>query len=231
VVATFKKPQRLRAVSKIFPGSWGPSRSIAAETYVEKLESAVEGTYFSVGKKPFKRNSKKDWAAILRSAQAARFSEIPEDVYIRYHRGIAILTIAIRNIAVESSTNVFVVRSAKFFYGATATGKSHTAWEEAGADAYSKDPGSRWWCGYRGQKNVIVDEFRGIIAVHHLLRWLDKYPLTVETKGGSVPLVAERFWFCSNLTLRECYSQLDNISYHALERRFEIKEFINKVDC
>ena len=36
----------------------------------------------------------------------------------------------------------------KVFWGDTGSGKSHTAWEEAGVAAYSKDPTTKWWDGY-----------------------------------------------------------------------------------
>lgn len=108
------------------------------------------------------------------------------------------------------------------FWGPTGTGKSHRAWEEAGVEAYSKDPRTKFWCGYRGQRNVIVDEFRGAIDIAHILRWTDKYPCRVETKGGTAPLLAESFWFTSNLEPTCWYPGLDELSYEALARRLEI---------
>jgi len=63
-----------------------------------------------------------------------------------------------------------MVRTCWVYWGRTGTGKSRRAWDEAGVDAYPKDPRTKFWCGYFGQANVIIDEFRGGIDVAHLLR-------------------------------------------------------------
>lgn len=52
------KQQRLSWLRERWPGiHWEPTRSVAAESYVWKDETAVEGTRFELGNKPFKRNS------------------------------------------------------------------------------------------------------------------------------------------------------------------------------
>lgn len=97
-------------------------------------------------------------------------------------------------------------------------GKSHRAWD-AYPEAYSKDPRSKWWNGYKGEKVVIFDEFRGGIDIAHILRWTDKYPVQVETKGGSAVLRAERVIFTSNLHPHDWYPTIDQETLAALERR------------
>lgn len=58
------------------------TRSEAAEQYVWKEETAVEGTKFEYGSKPLCRNSKKDWIKIKENAQLGLLDEIPEDVFV-----------------------------------------------------------------------------------------------------------------------------------------------------
>lgn len=72
---------------------------------------------------------------------------------------------------------------------------------------------------------VIIDEFRGDIDISHLLRWFDRYPVIVEVKGSSAPLIAENIWITSNLHPSNWYPLLDSVTYAALERRLEITEF------
>jgi len=69
---------------------------------------------------------------------------------------------------------------------------------------------------------VVIDEFRGDIDISHLLRWLDRYPVVVEIKGSSTPLVAEKIWITSNLHPTAWYPNLDPLTYAALERRLNI---------
>jgi len=118
-----------------------------------------------------------------------------------------------------------MVRTCSVFWGRSGSGKSRRAWEEAGDTAYSKDPRTKWWDGYMGQENVIIDEFRGQIGVEHLLKWLDRYPCTVEEKGGQIALCATRFWICSNLPVEQWYPGLDQDTLAALRRRLNVTHF------
>jgi len=92
-------------------------------------------------------------------------------------------------------------------------------------DAYPKAPSTKWWDGYRGHKNVVIDEFRGEVGIGHLLRWFDRYPVLVEVKGGSVVLKATHFWITSNLSPDAWYPNLDEETKSALKRRLNITHF------
>jgi len=211
--------QRRSAVIKTFgPFHVEPTKSKAAEDYVWKDASAVPGTRFELGVRPFKRNNAKDWAAIYRDAKLGKFDDIPPDVLIRNYGNL-------KRISVENACPVAIEKVCYVFWGATGTGKSRTAWEEATFDAYPKDPMSKFWDGYRGQKHVVIDEFRGTIGISHLLRWLDRYPLLVEVKGSSVVCCANKVWITSNLHPRDWYPDMDQLTIDALLRRLTIREF------
>lgn len=219
LVAVLSSQSRLSFIKKIFGDCCHaePTKSRASEDYVWKDDTCVQGTRFELGARKFNRSDSKDWAAILESAKTGDLSQIPPDVVIRsYHN--------LKRIGVDhlrpSSREVFV----SVFVGPTGTGKSHTAWLEAGLGAYPKDPLSKFWDGYSGQENVVIDEFRGTVSISHLLRWLDRYPVIVEVKGGSTVLRARRFWITSNLQPRFWYPELDTLTRDALLRRLSIVE-------
>lgn len=90
--------------------------------------------------------------------------------------------------------NVFVV----WIYGVTGVGKSHyanTRWP----NAYRKTPNIKWWHRYQLEEKVIIDEMGpGCVDLSYWLTWLDKWPVTVETKGGDIPLHADSFIITSN---------------------------------
>jgi len=111
------------------------------------------------------------------------------------------------------------------FWGRTGTGKSRRAWDEAGLEAYAKDPATKWWCGYEGQSAVVIDEFRGHINIDHLLRWLDRHPVQLEKKGGRCVLKATRFYITSNMDPRNWYLGLDSATVDALMRRLNITHY------
>lgn len=220
ILVAFKKKTRLRGVKAIFGQQCHAelARSSAAVDYVWKEDTRVDGSQFEFGRLAFKRNSRTDWDAVRALALAGSFNDIPADVYIRYYGNV-------RRIFADHARPVAMVRTCKAFIGPTGTGKSKLAWEQAGEDAYVKNPTTKWFDGYSGQRNVILDEFRGDINISHLLRWLDRYPVTVEIKGSSMPLAATSFWICSNLSVREWYPLIDDATMDALMRRIEVINF------
>lgn len=194
-----------------------PTRSRAAEAYVHKEETR-DGEPFEFGQKPFNRNSGTDWARVKELAKGGQLDMVPADVYVRYYRTLV-------TIAADHSCPVGMEKDVFVFYGRTGTGKSRRAWDEAGPNAYSKDPRSKFWCGYRDHEHVVIDEFRGGIDISHLLRWLDRYPVNVEIKGSSKPLKAKKIWITSNLHPMNWYIEMDRETKDALLRRLQITEF------
>lgn len=214
VLLVLSRQCRRKFVCSIYPGGhWEPSRSSAANDYVWKEDTRIAGTQFEMGSLPVNRSNSKDWDAIRSSATSGNLDAIPSDIFVRcYHQ--------LRSIGQDSVRPVGHVRSCYVFWGATGTGKSRRAWEEAGTSCYSKDPRTKWWDGYQGEEHVVIDEFRGVIDISHLLRWFDRYPVRVERKGGSLPLSATTFWITSNLAPIAWYPELDVATWNALERRF-----------
>jgi len=69
------------------------------------------------------------------------------------------------------------------------------------------------------------DEFRGGIDIGHLLRWLDRYPVIVEVKGGATALAARKIWITSNIAPIAWYPELDAETFAALRRRLQVTHF------
>lgn len=114
------------------------------------------------------------------------------------------------------------------YWGKSRAGKTHRAFEEAGDDVYIKNPNTKWWDGYRGESNVIIDEFTGLVNISYLLSWFDKYPCNVEVKGSQRSLRATKFWITSNLPPKDWFPQATESQLEALMNRFTIiEEFKN----
>jgi hypothetical protein len=112
--------------------------------------------------------------------------ELPEQ-FIKYHRGIE-RCIQTRGSSRNFKTKVF------WYYGATGTGKSRAACDEAPC-AYWKDPSHHWWDGYEYQEDVIIDDYRAdYCKFSALLRLFDRYPLQIQVKGGTRDFVAKRIF-------------------------------------
>lgn len=194
------------------------TRSVAAEEYVWKDESSVVGTRFELGRKLFQRNNVEHWDAVWELAKAGKLEEVDSAIRVQHYR-------TLRAIRADYSLPVGMVRTCRVYWGATGTGKSRRAWEEAGSEAYPKDPQTKFWCGYQGQENVVIDEFRGSISVSHFLRWLDRYPVNVEVKGSSLPLQAKQVWITSNQSPDDWWPDIDHLTLAAVKRRMVITQF------
>lgn len=225
ILVSFQSKKSLPQVRELFGDSVHAelSRSEASAAYVWKEDTRIDGTQFELGEKPFKRADPKDWERIWEHAQRGELMRIPADIRINSYR-------TLRAISADYAKPVGMERTCYLFWGATGTGKSKLAWEQAGMEAYCKDPNSKFWCGYSGQPHVVIDEFRGRIDVSHLLRWLDRYPCNVEIKGSSVPLCATTIWITTNLELERWYPELDPATYDALKRRLVITHFRNLIN-
>lgn len=218
VLVIFKTAVRLSAVRKSFEGHFEITRSEAASQYVWKEATRVADSQFEIGVLPMRRNNATDWETIRKQAEEGNLQAIPPDIYIRCYNQL-------RRISSDNAKCVAMERTCFVFWGRTGTGKSRRAWDEAGMEAYSKDPQTKWWDGYQGQQNVVIDEFRGAISISHLLRWLDRYPVRVECKGSAMPFVSSKIWITSNLDPRNWYADLDAASLSALLRRLNITHF------
>lgn len=218
VVVAFSKKMSKSAVTKFFgPVHAELTVSARANTYVGKEETRA-GPTFELGAKPIIRSSKPDWESVWTAAQSGDLARIPASIRVVSYR-------TIRAIGSDFSVAVGMVRQTFVFWGPTGTGKSRSAWDEAGDRAYAKCPRTKFWDGYQSEESVVIDEFRGGFDVSHLLRWTDRYPVRVEVKGSSRPLHAKRIFITSNLDPRRWYPELDPDTLDALMRRLTITYF------
>lgn len=220
ILAICKKKLRLRALKEIFGPECHaePSRSDAANEYVWKEDTRVPNTQFELGAIPLHRGNSADWDAIRSAAQRGELATIPGDVYVRYYGNL-------KRIATDNCQPLAIEREVLVYWGPTGVGKSRRAWDEAGINAYPKDPRSKFWDGYRDHEHVVIDEFRGDIDISHILRWFDRYPVIVEVKGSALVFKAKRIWITSNIPPSEWYPTLDAATKDALMRRLTIIHF------
>ena len=92
-----------------------------------------------------------------------------------------------------------------WIYGPTGTGKSKLA-KSMAPRAYWKNSRHKWWNGYGGTEDIIIDDFRGSnLKFDELLRLLDEYPLDVETKGGTRWIRSKRIFITTPRNPQETY--------------------------
>lgn len=122
-----------------------------------------------------------------------------------------------------------------WFYGSTGTGKSLRAYEMSDpTDRWVSMDSLKWWDGYDGHADVIIDDFRASdCTMKYLLRVLDRYEMTVEVKGGSTQLRARRIFITAPKHPKKMYNNIDGNMDNAIEqllRRIDyIREFKGQV--
>lgn len=93
-----------------------------------------------------------------------------------------------------------------YITGASGIGKSRRARELCSDDVYTKSNGTKWWNGYDGHEDVIIDDFRDSWwSLTYMLGILDRYPFELEYKGGSRQLLCKRIVITSIKKLDELY--------------------------
>jgi hypothetical protein len=121
-----------------------------------------------------------------------------------------------------------------WIWGPSGIGKSSYIREAVrDKDVYWKSADNKWWQGYDGHKVVVMDDFRASwCTFNKLLEILDNYPCTVENKGGSRQLLAERIYVSSihppELIYPDMVLQLEPIAQ--LTRRIDLSVNLREKD-
>lgn len=218
-VVCFNKKVRLGGVKAVLGQTVHAelSRSSAANDYVCKDETS-QGRRWEYGSLPLKRNSRTDWDSVWNDAVRGDLSSINAQIKVCHYNSL-------RKIAMDHMQAEGIEKKVNVFVGETKMGKSRKAWDEAGLDAYPKIPSTKFWDGYQGQLHVVIDEFTGQIDITHMLRWLDRYPVLVETKGSGTVLKAKEIWITSNHHPTDWYPTASKVQVDALLRRLDVTVF------
>jgi len=170
---------------------------------------------------------------LKRTTSVKQVAEQMTATYVRYHRGFQ----ATWELLYDSPRNRDVQPVVLVLWGATGTGKTKRAYELAskhqeatGLSFYVKNSSNHWWQAYKGEKVVILDEFCGQSPIGELLKWLDRYPLIVEFKGGSVQLQAFKWIITSNYHPDQWYCQGLADHQAALKRRITTVVEVKSLD-
>lgn len=162
---------------------------------------------------------------VISGVSIASIAEQHPTTFIKYSRGIRELKLAVsKPYRRESHCGIWLV-------GEPGCGKSHYA-QENYPDAYKK-PQNKWFDGYSGEKEIVLEDLDTGMLSHLIKIWSDKWACTGETKGGTVHLTHDVFVVTSNYTIEELVPKKrvgtqehdDHAMIGALLRRFAVKSF------
>lgn len=160
-------------------------------------------------------------ALIAGGAKKRKIAEEMPEMVVKYSRGIEAL-LSWRSGWREWKTEVF------WFYGPTGTGKSHRA-NAMAPSAYMKMKANKWWDGYEGEEDVIIEDYRcDFSTFSELLVLFDKYRLRIEYKGGSQPMLAKRIFITTPKSPQETWASRTEEDVAQLMRRIENIYYFNQ---
>lgn len=223
----FSKKKTFAFVSKIFPGSHvepakgSPQQNI---TYCTKSETRKPDTvpyHFGTAPEQGRRTDIRDAIDLVRGGGGRReLFESNPIIFFRYPTLVSITKILsatnYRQEALQRSQQAECI----LLYGPPGLGKSTLA-TKLFPKAYHK-PSGKWFDGYEGQREIILDDFTGAdMCCGDFKRLVDVQPLSVEVKGGFVDVVSDFFVVTSNFFPEKWWSDevLSRHRVEAIERR------------
>lgn len=193
-------------------------------TFNEAIEYCTkDGVYSEFGTRPIDPKQKGEgerarWLKIIKLAKAGRGTDLADEfpgVYIRQYRTLLQITKDHLKMPLDIDGPG---RVGVWIWGPAGTGKSRMArfnWPDAYKKQYNK-----WWDGYTGQENVIMDEMEkeGSMFGHHLKIWTDRYAFMGEVKGGNLAMRPKQFIVTSNYSIDDIFQEPELNA--AIKRRF-----------
>jgi len=189
-----------------------------------------DGDFFEDGERPASKAERAEragdaeksrWAEARLAARAGNFEAIPDDLFTRFDKFYE------RENKRHKPVPETLPHTSRHFwvYGTTGTGKSYSArmvGQHLGWRTFIKCAESKWWDGYDGEELVIIDDFDKyqVRDGGNMKRWLDIYPVPVQTKGGMMMIRPKCIIITSNYSPDEIWQ--DSQTLAPIERRVNL---------
>lgn len=214
----FRGAKTRSAVSKLIPRAWVAARS--PKSSPQNARNYIVGPYSKNGKeKPFnkdavevgtipkqgERNDLKDFADAIKAGKRGRdISEDHLEVVAKYPRLEQRLINEDNFARACQQWRDGLAPEVHVYWGAPGTGKTRIAADKFGVENIftlsfgDGCSGSIWWDGYQSQDIIVIDDYSGEFNYRFLLRFLDRYPVRLQIKGGYTFRVATKIYITSN---------------------------------
>ena len=224
----FKNARVFNSVKKMLPRAHLEKSKGDANSNV--VYCSKDGDFLEWGDRPISAKRKGEaekerWVAIVNDAKEGNIDELSDrepKVFLQYYSTLKKIAIQYGQLPPDLTDPCGV-----WIWGPPGVGKSFKARADY-PGAYYK-PCNKWWDGYQGQENVIMDDFDKVHHVlgHHLKIWSDAYAFLMEIKGGSWTARPMNIVITSNYHPDEIWTDPSLLS--AIIRRFKIIHIADKL--
>lgn len=181
-----------------------------------------DGKFIEEGERPLSQDEKGQkatamWKCIAEHAKSGDLDTISllyPKVYVSQFSSLQRISASFPNRPSDLSHTAGI-----WIHGISGCGKSHLV-RGLGFEYYDKLL-NKWWCGYRSEPIVIIDDADPKNSEHLqglFKRWADKYSFTAEIKGSSVSLRPPVVVFTSQYSIEACFPGCSE-TIEALTRR------------
>lgn len=213
----FKKTKRLSGCKKWLPGAHfelAKGTNDEASDYCKK-----DGDFTEIGDLPADTSEakKRQWEQVVQWAREGTIETNDPEVYVKYNRFCERERAKHRKLERLESTCGY------WIYGPSGTGKTTAVMDLLGQETIYDKGVNKWWDGYDDEENVLIDDVtaeNGKFIASNLLRWADKFPVRVETKGGGLKVRPKRIIVTSNYSIDDVFNNC-GVDMDALKRRFK----------
>lgn len=218
----FKNDMTLANAQAFFSGALGFPSTLALKMADGNVAACIEycekecSNLVSGGVRPKGKGARSDLAVVAELIQAgASVSDIAELCPVQFMRGFTGITRLVMANAKprDFDTQVF------WLHGTTGTGKSRWAMEQVDrSDCYFKNGSNKWWDGYTGQRDVIMDDFRPTkeLPFEYMLGLMQNLPFLIEMKGATAHFTSHRIFITTPLPPVETWARCDWLTGEAL---------------
>lgn len=224
----FENQRYAKSVKKLFfpgqPHIEAAKSAFDSWVYCSKEDTRIEGPR-EFGSVPLPKKSKgrdyKEYNLAVVSgglAQMVEDGKVSIDRYLRIKQSVDAYNIDTR---VVQSLDTELKSNNEWHVGPPQCGKSSSVrWRFP--NAYRKEAKNKWWDGYTGQDNVIIDEIEldADYLGHYLKIWGDHYAFPAEVKGGTINIRPKHIIVTTNYRPDEIFKCPTLVA--AIERRFHI---------